>query len=98
MKTILDQISIPSLCECLLEMAHTHSAHSVSVMERSLVQSPGKAIYVLTTEMLDTMEFFVVFFLCFDFVPFVGDPQECKGYVAFPPILGPREGPFWACQ
>ena len=29
------------------------------------------------------------FFLCFDFVPFVGDPRECRGYVAFPPICGP---------
>ena len=34
---------------------------------------------------------FLVFvaFLCFDFVPFVGDPRECSGYVAFPPL-------FWA--
>ena len=28
----------------------------------------------------------------FDFVPFVGDPQECRGYVAIPPLVGPREG------
>ena len=24
-----------------------------------------------------------------DFVPFVGDPRECNGYVAFPPSFGP---------
>ena len=38
------------------------------------------------------MEFFLCFFLCFDFVCFVGDPRECMGYVAFPPTFGPREG------
>ena len=27
-----------------------------------------------------------------DFVPFVGDPRERRGYVAIPPTLGPREG------
>ena len=32
--------------------------------------------------------FFLLFF-CFDFVPFVGDPQECRGDVAFPPTCGP---------
>ena len=25
-----------------------------------------------------------------DFVPFVGDPRECRGDVAFPPSLGPQ--------
>ena len=35
---------------------------------------------------------FFSFFLCFDFVPLVGNPRECRGYVAFPPIFGPREG------
>ena len=36
--------------------------------------------------------FFV--FLCFDFVPFVGDHRECRGDVAFPPTCGPsrRQG------
>ena len=29
-----------------------------------------------------------------DFVPFVGDPRGCRGYVAFPPSFGPwrRQG------
>ena len=25
-----------------------------------------------------------------DFVPFVGDPRECRGGVAFPPSFGPQ--------
>ena len=41
----------------------------------------------------DTMgQFLFLFFLpffCFDFVPFVGDPRECRGDVAFPPTCGP---------
>ena len=32
---------------------------------------------------------FFFLFLCFDFVPFVGDPRECRGDVAFPPTCEP---------
>ena len=41
-----------------------------------------------------TMENFFCFFVCFDFVPFVGDPRECRGDVAFLPTFEPprRQG------
>ena len=31
------------------------------------------------------------FFFCFDFVPFVGNPRECRADVAFPPTCGPHQ-------
>ena len=38
--------------------------------------------------------FFPIFFAvrCFDFVPFPGDPQEHRGYVAILPTFGPPRG------
>ena len=42
--------------------------------------------------------FFLVCFWCFEFIPFVGEPRECKGYVAFLPIFGPRGRQGWAAN
>ena len=32
----------------------------------------------------------LAYVLTSDFVPFVGDPRECRGDVAFPPSFGPQ--------
>ena len=54
MKTILDQISRPSLW-----------VNSASVMGRSLVHLLGLAIHMITGQMWDTMEIFIFGFCCF---------------------------------
>ena len=100
MKT-LDQISIPSLCRHLSEMACTLVGKQWSVMGRSLVHLLGLAISMITGRMCDTMEifyfWFLLLFLCFDLLPFVGEPRECRGYIAFPPLFGPTDKrPGWA--
>ena len=95
MKTISDQISIPSLCRHLSEMAYTLVGKQCLYDGKVLGSIPGAC------NLKDPRQgeghkgnFFCLFFcdfLCFDFVPFVGDPRERKGYAAIP-------AHFWACR
>ena len=80
MKTILDQISIPSLCRHVAEMAHTlvgkqclydgmvsgstPNAHNFAASRQGVRQNGNFLFFVF------------VAFLCFDFVPFVGTPEN----------------------
>ena len=94
MKTNLDQISIPLLCTGMSEMAHTLLGKALppQMQGHGSQWVPMGAICRTLGRVRDKMENFLcffVFFLCFDVVPFVGDPPECRGYVAFPPTCGP---------
>ena len=81
MKTKLDQISIPPLCRGMSEMAHTlvgkavpsqvkvmgSNANEINLQGSRLDQEHHVKICVLV---------FFAFFLCFDFVPFMGIPEN----------------------
>ena len=78
MKTKLDQISIPPLCGGLLELAHTLVGKALPLQLKGhgfnpqCGQSAGPEARLETQEQQNFMLF--PFFLCFDVVPFVGDP------------------------
>ena len=78
MKTKLDQISIPPMCRYLSEMAHTLVGKAMPLQLNGHGFNPMWWHFARLSRLRDTMEIFFVFcfFLCFDFVPFVGDPQE----------------------
>ena len=69
-------------------MGHTLVVKLCLCKRRSWVQTPVGAICRTVGRTRDTMGNFFLLFFCFDFVPFVGDPRECRGDVAFQPTYG----------
>ena len=85
-------------CRSMSDQGHTLVVKQCLCKWKSLVQTPVGALCRAVGSIRNTMgQFLFLFFLlffCFDFVPFVGDPPECKVDVAFPPTCGPprRQG------
>ena len=64
------------------------SAKAVPLQLDVLDSNPSGAICKTIGNTRDTMgKTFLVSF-CFDFLPCVGDPRECRGDVPFPPTYG----------